>query len=153
MEIDIIKGKSIHSIYRAADMLCLNIGEDIEIELWKSVQLGAEYSFHIQCPWVFRENSTLILGSSDIYVPYNKNVSENWSYDEMNRPDNESSIFDVKIRQLKESYSEWIIEKCYVDINDNLNIIFNGNKIFQTFISSSVKDEYWRFIDFHTRDI
>lgn len=148
----ITEGKRLNSINRAIDMLCLNIGENIELTIWGEKEKYPEYSLHVQCPWALIDNETIVLGSSDIYEPYDENVEDDWNYDEIGRNDKESSIFDVKSRELEKVLSELVIEYFSVDNQGNIKIKFTKGWSFQTFIASSKKEEFWRFINYCTQN-
>ncbi len=130
-----IIGKQFNNISRAVDMLCLQLGAD------------AEYSFHVQTPWRFRENHTILLASRDIYEPYCENVPEDWQYDLVGRSDALSSVFDVQAKGFKSKMQNAVVKACRLsDVND-LIITFSNGVIFEQFMSFSRKDEAWRLID------
>ena len=142
-----------HSMHRAADMLCLNFGNT-----WKedTLQLPSrmlhlrfpEYSLHLQVQWRFVFENRILLGSRDIYEPFSRNVGEDWDYDIMDRPDEESSIFDVVHKQVAQALLGHCVTECTVSPLGDIRIIFSNGYIFEVFIPASYQTEEWRLIDF-----
>lgn len=130
-------------IHRAADMLCLGLGEDIHTRHG----VCPEYSLHVQAQWRFRKGGKILLGSNDIYFPYNENVPEDWAYDPIGRPDCESSIFDVMSKNLSQRMHDAHIVNCNWFNSGDLRLDFSNDVVFELFISASRKAEEWRLID------
>ena len=144
-----IIGKKFNCISRAVDMLCLFLGEDYSFTSAFGKQIDvAEYSFHIQSQWRFREDDTILLASRDIYEPYCENVPEDWQYDLVGRSDELSSVFDVRIKALEEKMQGTIIAECKLSSVNDLIIVFSNGVIFEQFMPSSRKAEEWRLIDY-----
>lgn len=75
-------GKKFNNINRVIDMLCLFLGEEYTFINSRGKKIDvAEYSFHFQTQWRFREGSVILLASRDIYEPNCKDVPEDWQYD------------------------------------------------------------------------
>ena len=92
----VLLNKKFNNIRRAIDMLMLDFGETSERTFISGkAKLFPEFSLHVQTQWRFREQGTILLASSDIYEPFNENMSENWTYDNVGLPDDESSVFEV----------------------------------------------------------
>lgn len=145
-----IIGTKFHSIHRCVDMLCLNLGKTIKIV--DGVK-KPEYSFHIQTQWRFVKNERILLASRDIYIPHNQKLSEvEWDYDEMGRPDEESSIFDVLQKNFAENFSEAVVCEVAVNKLGDLKIVFSNGIYFETFTPSMRQDEFLRFLAFDPED-
>lgn len=140
-------GKKFNYISRAMDMLCLGIGEDYPFlsRRGKTVR-GAEFSLHLQTQWRFTKAETLLLGSRDIYHPYRSDVPEDWEYDLIGRPDNESSVFDVVKKQLEADLENAAITEASVSPLGDVHLVFNGI-VFDCFIPSREESEEWRLVD------
>lgn len=81
MNIDRLIGSRFQYISRAADMMCLGLGDEIDIVNYKGeIEKRPEYAIHFQCPWRFLNESSIVLGSYDIYEPYNKKITDDWEY-------------------------------------------------------------------------
>ena len=143
-----IIGKPFKNITRAADMLCLHIGENIVKNINNKERIVSEFSFHIQIQWRFIQNNTILLASRDIYEPYDENVPDDWDYDIVGRAKEESSIFDVLNDEIVSLLKNTIITDCYVSPLGDLKILFSNGVVFETFTSTSRKEEVWRFINF-----
>lgn len=144
-----IIGKQFNCISRAVDMLCLFLGEDYSIinTLGKQIDV-AEYSIHFQTQWRFREDSNILLASRDIYEPYCENVPEDWRYDLIGRPDELSSIFDVRAKALRAKMQGAVVTECRLSAVNDMVISFSNGVFFEQFIPASQKDEEWRLIDY-----
>lgn len=142
-------------MHRVIDMLCLNLGEIYQA---KTIALGNRvisqnilptFSLHIQTQWRFIHNNKIILGSRDIYTPYSGEIDEyEWDYSEVGRPDDESSVFDVVVKQLTKNLSGHFVTQCDLSPLGDIRIIFSNDYIFEVFIPASYQDEEWRLIDF-----
>ena len=146
-------GQPFHSMHRAMDMLCLNFGNtwDERIRNVHSRMLlfrYPEYSLHLQVQWRFTFENRILLGSRDIYEPFSKDVGEDWDYDEMDRPDEESSIFDVVHKQVAQALLGHHVTECIVSPLGDIRIVFSNGYIFEVFIPASYQTEEWRLIDF-----
>ena len=142
-----------HSMHRAADMLCLNFGNTWEE---KTLQLPSqtiqmrypEYSLHLQVQWRFILENRILLGSRDIYEPFSPDVGEDWNYDEIDRPDEQSSIFDVVHKKVAQALLGHYVTECSVSPIGDIRIVFSHGYVFEVFIPASYQDEEWRLIDF-----
>ena len=141
--------KPFNCISRAVDMLCLFLGDDYDFTSvdGRTVKVS-EFSLHLQTQWRFRNNDTILLASRDIYEPYNQNVAEDWEYDIIGRPDNESSIFDVLSKRFSLQMQNAIITECYLSQTNDITILFSNGVVFEQFTSTSQKCEEWRLIDY-----
>lgn len=130
-------------------MLCLFLGDDYDFTSvdGRTVKVS-EFSLHLQTQWRFRNNDTILLASRDIYEPYNQNVAEDWEYDIIGRPDNESSIFDVLSKRFSLQMQNAIITECYLSQTNDITILFSNGVVFEQFTSTSQKCEEWRLIDY-----
>lgn len=143
-----IIGKKFNCISRAVDMLCLFLGEDYTITTSRGKQIDvAEYSIHFQTQWRFREDDTILLASRDVYEPYRKNVPEDWQYDLIGKPDELSSVFDVRAKALQAKMQGTVVAECRLSPVNDMIIVFSNGVIFEQFMSASEKDEEWRLID------
>lgn len=142
-------GKRFNNISRAADMLCLFLGEDYIFTNTNGAQIRvAEYSIHFQTQWRFRDNKSILLASRDIYEPYSENAPEDWQFDPIGRADDQSSIFDVKSKSFICNMQETSVVDCHLSSMNDLSITFSNGVTFEQFMSASKKDEEWRLIDY-----
>lgn len=143
-----IIGFKFYRITRASDMLCLEIGNEIEYK--SSCKCGqhrliGQYTFHIQCPWRIN-NEKLMLGSRDIYTPGSK-----IDYEEFNWEIVGSSRFDEKVYELNNKWKGTLVVKnIKVSKLGDIKITFENGIVFETFIATSDKDEEWRLINYKT---
>lgn len=144
-----INGKKFNRVSRAADLLCLFLGEDYTLtnHRGKSIVV-AEYSIHFQTQWRFREDDVILLASRDVYEPYCENVPEDWQYDLIGRPDALSSVFDVQAKALNAKMKGAVVTECRLSPVNDLVIVFSNGVIFEQFMPTSRKEEEWRFIDY-----
>ena len=140
--------KKFNDISRVIDMLCLFLGEDYSFtSRGKQIDV-AEFSFHIQSQWRFRNGGSILLASRDVYEPYSENVSEDWEYDLIGRPDALSSVFDVYAKKLKEIMHDTHVVDCRLSKTNDITIVFSNGVIFEQFMSATRKNEEWRLIDY-----
>lgn len=146
--LECLLNKKFNCISRAADMLCLFIGDDYTfVSRGREINV-ADFSLHIQTQWRFTKDDAIILGSHDIYEPYSHSVSDNWEYDIFGRKDEESSIFDVTAKTLNVTMSNAVVSNITISIFGDIRIVFSNGVLFETFILASRKAEQWRLIDY-----
>lgn len=146
--LSVILDKRFNCISRAADMLCLFLGEDYSFTAQGEQIDVAEYALHFQTQWRFRDGGMILLASGDVYEPYNDNAPENWEYDPIGRPDEQSSVFDVHVKKLMAKMRDSRVAECFLSSANDVNIIFSNGVIFEQFTPTSVKSEEWRLIDY-----
>lgn len=146
--LSMLLNKKFHSISRAADMLCLSLGDDYAFFSRGRQINAAEYSLHLQTQWRFRKGGTILLASEDIYEPYNKDVPENWAYDLVGRPDESGSVFDVCAGELEHMMRDAYVIDCRLSEANDITIVFSNDVIFEQFTPATTRDEEWRLIDF-----
>ena len=142
-------GKRFNCISRAVDMLCLFLGEDHQIIGAHGQEIEvAEYSLHFQTQWRFREGGNILLGSRDVYEPYGENAPGDWQYDLTGRPDELSSVFDVKAKALMVKMGGAFVSSCQLSEANDIVLRFSNGVVFEQFTPASGKDEEWRLIDY-----
>lgn len=143
------------AIYRHLDMLCIDLGNPIRTETIAfgnyviSQHVTPEFSLHLQTQWRFISGDRVLLGSRDIYSPFD-DVGDDWDYAIVGRPDSESSIFDVTSRQIQKELTGHHVTQCSVSPYGDIRIVFSNGFVFEAFIPASYKDEEWRLIDLRT---
>lgn len=146
-------GKRFNCMSRAVDMLCLFLGEDYTITTRYGKQIAvAEYAIHFQTQWRFREGSTILLASRDIYTPYCENVSADWQFDLTGRPDEQSSVFDVQVKTLNIKMQNAMVTEYRLSPVNDIMLVFSNGVVFEQFIPASRKDEEWRCIDYKNNE-
>ena len=141
-------------MFRVLDMLCISFGNTVrteEIRIADQVihrRTIPEFSLHLQTHWRFRDGDTILLGSRDIYHPFSKDIDEDsWDYSEANRPDCESSVFDVVSRQVSAALRKQYVTSSSMTAYGDIRIEFSNGYIFEAFVPDSTKREEWRLID------
>ena len=147
-------GKRFHSMFRCMDMLCLNFGESLVLDILGNGKERevSEFSFHIQTQWRLIGDGAILLASRDIYHPFDENVPEDWDYDVFGRPKAEGSIFDALCGEVSALLAQATVIDCAVTKLGDLSIRFSCGAFFETFTPASRKEEFWRFINFKTRE-
>lgn len=142
---------------RVIDMLCINFGDTIKSETITindriiSRSVTPAFSLHLQTQWRFISEDRILLGSRDIYSPFDENhVDEEWDYVIVGRPDHESIIFDVTARQIQDELNGHYVTQCDVSPFGDIRITFSNGYVFEAFIPASHKEEEWRLIDMRT---
>lgn len=155
-------GKRFNSIFRVTDMLCLNIGENIDFRLAYDRRLNdkkilqsrivkrPELSFHVQTQWRFVKDEKILLASHDIYEPFSPDVPSDWDWDIFDRQKEESSVFDAERNNVNSRLESCKVKECGCSPIGDLKMIFSDGTLFETFTPASKKDEEWRLIDFRS---
>ncbi len=147
-----------HSLSRAVDMLCLNLGETVErfFERPKpdgQVRSVPSYSIHLQTQWRFVRNRRIVLASRDIYEPFAPDrVGEDWEYNLVGRPAVESSRFDVLSPGLSRRLLGNTVAACQISRLGDLTLEFSNGIRFESFTPSSLREELWRLVDYRKEE-
>ena len=146
-----IIGSPFHSLSRAADMLCLNLGPETD---WTSPRTGQNRtmpacSIHLQTQWRFVRGKRIVLASRDIYEPFAPGwAGEDWAYDLVGRAAVESSRFDVLSPGLSRRMAGSAVTGCHVSPLGDLSLEFSNKVRFESFTPSSLREELWRLVDY-----
>ena len=145
-----------HSLSRAVDMLCLNLGAEVERHFELPKPDGRDrrvpsWSIHLQTPWRFVHSGRTALASGDMYAPFAPDqVGEGWEYDLAGRPAVESSRFDVLSAGLSRRMAGSTVTACLVSPLGDLELEFSNGVRFEAFTADSLKCEVWRLVDYLT---
>ena len=152
-----LQSKKFRMMFRVLDMLCISFGKTVrteEIRIADQVlhrRTIPEFSLHLQTHWRFRNGDTILLGSRDIYYPFSKDIDEDsWDYSETNRPDCESSVFDVVSKQVSAALKKQYVTCSTITPYGDIRIEFSNGYVFEAFVPDSTKKEEWRLIDNNT---
>ncbi len=136
------------NIGRSADLLWIHFGRCIVIKNQKGSEVEkGDYAIHVQCPWRFIQYDKLILGSKDVFIP-REGVSESefdWNIFGM-------SIFDEKVKTIKEQIAPVIVKDVTISEDGTLVIRYEKGLVFEAFPDSSITIEHWRFINNKTKE-
>lgn len=149
-----VVGAPFHSLSRAVDMLCLNLGAEVERHFELPKPEGRDrrvpsWSIHLQTPWRFVHSGRTVLASGDMYAPFAPDqVGEGWEYDLVGRPAVESSRFDVLSPGLSRRMAGSAVTGCHVSPLGDLSLEFSNKVRFESFTPSSLREELWRLVDY-----
>ena len=142
-----IIGSKFNNIFRCVDMLCLNLGNDIQDD---EGHVYPEYSFHVQTSWRFVKGEIILLASRDIYLPQDEALDNGYyDYDEQSTQKEitaTSSIFDVAMHDFEKHFENATIKSFDISPLGDLRIDFTNGVYFETFTPSARKCEEWRFL-------
>ena len=139
-------GKRFNSIWCAADMLCLDVGDEIHIE---DADV-AEFSLHIQCPWRFVRESEILLASRDMYEPADPGAPDSWYDEHADGRVDEATLLVSGLPAFHKKMAGCGVSAAFVSPLGDLKIEFSNGVRFETFAPCSRKGEFWRVIDFRT---
>lgn len=143
-----LEGQPLLYIGRATDMLWMGFGKLVKIKNYKGLEdEKGEFAVHVQCPWRFVHQEKVVVGSRDIYMPRNGISDHEFDYEKRGL-----SIFDSICEAFNSEWIPLLVSEVCVDIFGTLKIIFANGLVFETFINSVTTDEYWRFINFQTKE-
>ena len=147
-------GKPLTAVGRVADMLWLAIGQKTIAKsfITEEKRMVSELAIHFQCQWRFVQKRKILVASHDLYEPYDPQLlnDESWDWDIVARNKAQSSQFDVCIADLNQNLLPLIVIDFVIHDTGDLHITFDKDIHLDTFITSSRKDEFYRFIDFNT---
>lgn len=145
-------GAPFHSVSRAVDMLCLNLGPEVDWTSFRGEKRRMPaWSIHLQTPWRFVLEDKLLLASRDIYVPFAPEaVGEDWAYDPVGRPPEEGSLYDALVPEFSRRMAGSTVTSCRVSPLGDLKLDFSNGVRFRSFTPDSRKCEVWRLVDYLT---
>ena len=142
-----IIGSKFNSIFRCLDMLCFNLGNDIQDD---EGDIIPEYRFHIQTSWRFVKRNEILLASRDIYLPQDEALDNGYyDYEEQSTQKEitaTSSIFDVSMHDFEKHFGNATVKSFDISPLGDLRIDFTNGVYFETFTLSARKCEEWRFL-------
>ena len=77
-----------------------------------------------------------------------EDVPEDWEYDLIGRPDEQSSVFDVQTKALKVKMQDAVVTECRLSPVNDMVIVFSNGVVLEQFMPATRKDEEWRLIDY-----
>ena len=136
--------EKISYITRAGNMLCLGIGECVNILDRKGNTVEKSImSLHIQSEWRItnRKKKEILLASSDFYVP-NRTITDETNFDwgEMG-----NNLFDEKSQIWLNERTDIFIKTYSVNSYGDLQLTFSNDEQLTTFTDTSDNSEVWRF--------
>ena len=142
-----IIGSKFNSIFRCLDMLCFNLGNDVQDD---EGEVFPEYSFHVQTSWRFVKGKEILLASRDIYLPQDEALDNgDYDFDEQSTQKEitaTSSIFDVAMHDFEKHFENATVRSFDISPLGDLRIDFTNGVYFETFTPSARKCEEWRFL-------
>lgn len=142
-----IIGKKLSIIGRASNMLCIGIGETIEVINRKGdVVKKGEISLHIQSAWriVNAQKKEILIAFSDFYSPNSMIDEENFDWENFDWDIQGNNLFDEKSQSWLEARNPIYVKKYELSMWGDLIITFSNNEQLQVFVKSSNGTEAWR---------
>jgi len=146
-KLSIINNLPVRYIGRACNMVWIGFGEDITTKNHKNV---AKYALHLQCDFRIIDSEKIILGSSDIYEPNSiTEWTENFNWDISG-----ANLYDEIAKTISGIYKteQIIVTKISADNYGDIKIEISNGYIIEIFLSSSSKEECWRFFESGNND-
>ena len=141
-------GKRFDTIWHVLDMLCINLGETLCIDVGER----PEFSVRVQCQWRFRKDSEILLASRDMYKPADPDAPDSWYDEHRDGQVDDATLFVSRIPDFCESMTDSSVSSASVSPLGDLRIAFTNDVVFESFTPGSRKEEFWRAIDFQTRE-
>ena len=142
-----IIGSKFNSIFRCLDMLCFNLGNDVQDDEGDVIP---EYRFHVQTSWRFVKGKEILLASRDIFLPHDESLNNGYyDYEEQSTQKEitaTSSIFDVAMHNFEKHFENATVKSVDISPLWDLRIDFTNGVYFETFTPSVRKCEEWRFL-------
>lgn len=140
LSINVLRGKKLNAMGRAAATCWLSFGNQIEIAGRCGKRTVGELALHLQCPWRIKSGEGVILGSLDMFSPsstHKEDTSFEWDIQGNN-------LFDEKIPQIVLPTDNVIV--CDVMLNkvNDLTIAFSNKMILECFVTLTTAEECWR---------
>jgi hypothetical protein len=144
-----LTSKRFNDIWHVVDMMCLDIGEEIPFE---EGGVRPEFSLRIQCQWRFIRDDEILLASRDMYEPADPEAPDAWYEDHSDGTVDDATLFVSGLPDFRVIMADSRVSSAGVSPLGDLKISFSNGVYFESFTPCSRKDEFWRAIDFHTRD-
>lgn len=145
-------GKPVQYFLRTTDILCIGIGEEVEIlsKRLKESRKVTEYVLHVQSSWRFRKDNHIILASDDFYRPYYRELEDTeWRWENLNRT-NEGSLFDENAKSVNKEIFPLTVTDIVTSSAGDLMLQLSDGYYFDLFINGSRHREFYRILDFRS---
>ncbi len=136
--LDKLLSNKINYLGTAANMLCIGVGNAIDVIDWKGNLIKkSEFSVHVQCPWRIIHNSTnkVILSAYDIDA--SKDLADNLNNDEI------KNTFQKKCKEWLDS-GDKIITDYNINSLGDLKLILDNDEIIEIYVDTCGNFECWR---------
>lgn len=134
-------GKELQYIYRSCDLIEIGFGDLFRRKNSRGTELTvATYSLHVQCPFRISDETTILVGSNDLFTPSNNNDIA------VDLAVQNSSLFDLKICELDKYLKGHCVTSVTINKFGDLEVQLSNIRI--TMLSTtSTDDELWRFFE------
>lgn len=135
-----LKGKPLRGIVRTIDLIQMAFGDLIEREnlYGNKIKIGV-LALHFTCPFRLISKNEILISSNDLYIP----IDDRKQIVDLDKSN--SSIFDVKSKDLLKQYSNEYVEDVIVSPWGDLIINFTHLTLHLFNISIYENDESWRY--------
>ena len=147
-------GKRFRSLCRTFHFVLLSFGETIseeEIRLGNMVlhsSATAEYTLNLTTEFHIRHKDKILLGYGDLQIPYcNEMYDKDWDWIPTDRPDEESSVFDVLSRKIAGDLEGHQITRVEQAPWGDIVLFFSNGYVLETFVAVSRNQELWTLTD------
>ncbi len=139
-----IKEKPFNGITRFMNIPVMNFGGEVKNGNIKRKEL----TIHIKCNWRIIIDKKIAAGSADMYVPWGiPKMPDMWDPFAMGHEDEESSIFDVKIRSINERLAGQYVKDFEISDFGEFRMTFEDGTLLETFVDLSRRSEFWKAQD------
>jgi hypothetical protein len=144
-EVNKLIGLPLTSASRAAAMVMFGFGafRDIPDDRRGGMRRVADFALHVDCPWRIYNESQIVVGSQDIFYPWDSPWTEpvpvgfDWDVSGANRCDH---FFESFIK----AHPPLIVESVAVDRFGSLHLSFSSAFGLDVFPNIGTPDEVWR---------
>jgi len=140
-----IIGKNVESIGRAAAMLWMGFGKEIDTVDYKgNPTKKSEYALHLQCSWRIKNaQNQIIVGFFDMFEPRSHiEWSEDFDWDIQG-----NNLYDEKVKKWLGNCDRYVVDY-KIDSNLDLTLMFNTKERLEVFINQTSKSECWRLLEY-----
>ena len=145
-----LKEKEFRSLGRMFHFVLFSFGQTISAE---EIRLGsivlhsaatAEYTLQLTTEWHIRHKDRIILASGDLVIPFCDDQYENdWDWIPTDRPDEESSVFDVLRREISNALEGHRVTRVEQAPWGDIALTFSNGYVLETFVAASRNQEQW----------
>ncbi len=139
-----LKNKKINYICRSCNLVDIGFGENIwGVDVRGNSRTVPEYAIHIQCPFRFKNEHRILLGSDDLYISNNEDCF-------VDLGEKDTSLFDDKIEIMKSELVDQVVEDVVVNNIGDLEIVL-ANFSISVFVTCSDENEQenYRILEFN----
>lgn len=137
-------GLPLWSMGRAGSLIWLQFGQKRRVKDWfgnQKTKTVGEYALHLQTQWRLTQDSRILVGRQDMYLPTNPRLHPDkfdWAQPGLNRCDRTLHTL------FRRNQQPWIVQAVDTDSFGRIKLEFADGQMLETFTAGTTRGGLWR---------